>query len=80
MGTMKRIFRRTEAGRKAWDAQNPGVPLESRRVLGLIKTEMHLDSIRAGAGRYSEAELLELLADLEGRGLVESVQDRKSVV
>lgn len=74
MGTMKRIFKRTEAGRKAWDTQNPDVPLEYRRILGLIKTEMHVDSIRASVGRYSEAELLELLAELEGRGLVESVQ------
>jgi hypothetical protein len=67
-----RIYRRTEAGRKAWDTQNAGVPLDHRRVLGLVTMEMHSDEIRRRAGRYSEEGLRELLTDLESRGLLES--------
>ena len=67
-----RIYRRTEAGRKAWDTQNASVPLEYRRVLGLITMEMHSDEIRRRAGRYSEEGLRELLIELEKTGLVES--------
>lgn len=65
-------YRRTERGRKAWDTQNPAVSLEYRRVLGHITGEIDCDSLRARVGRYSETELLELLAELESLGLVES--------
>lgn len=75
MATPALIYRRTEAGRKAWDTQNTGVPLEYRRVLGAIEADVHCDSLRATLGRYSEAELFELLAELELRGLIESQED-----
>lgn len=75
MATAGRIYRRTEAGRKAWDTQNPSVPLEYRRVLGVIATDVHCDSLRATLGRCPEAELLEILAELELRGLIESQED-----
>lgn len=70
-----RIYRRTEAGRRAWDMQSTQVPLDHRRVLGLIDAEIHADSLRARLVRYSEPELLEFLAELELRGLVESQED-----
>src|SRR5438034_7862211 len=46
MTTPGRIYRRTDTGRKAWDTQNSSVPLELRRVLGIITTDMHSDEIR----------------------------------
>lgn len=72
MAKQGRIYRRTEAGRKAWDIQDSRVPLELRRVLGLITIERHSDEIRTRVGGYSEEALHEILADLELRGLVES--------
>ena len=69
-----RTYRRTEAGRKAWDTQNPGVPLEYRRILGLIPAEAQFDSLRARLP-YSETELVEILAELEQLGLLASEQD-----
>lgn len=76
MAMPSRIYRRTEAGRKAWDTQSTQVPLDHRRVLGLIDAEVPGDSLKARLGRYySETELLELLAELELRGLIESRED-----
>jgi hypothetical protein len=72
MAKQGRIYRRTEAGRKVWDIQDPRVPLELRRVLGLLTIEQHSDEIRTRIGRYSEDALHEMLADLELNGLVES--------
>ena len=69
----ERIYRRTAAGQKAWDTQNAQVPLELRRVLGLIKGELHYDTLRNALGaRYSEEGMRELMAELEFQGLVES--------
>ena len=68
-----RIYKRTEAGRKAWDTQDAHVPLEYRRILGLLAAlEVHTDEIRARVGRYTEDALQDLLTELELRGLVES--------
>jgi len=75
MTTSGRIYRRTEAGRKAWDTQNTGVPLEYRRVLGVIEADVHCDSLSAIFSRHSEVELVELLAELELRALIESQED-----
>lgn len=69
---MERIYRRTAAGQKAWDTQNPDVPLELRRVLGLIKGELHYDTLRNALSRYSEEGVREMMAELEFRRLVES--------
>jgi hypothetical protein len=75
MNTPGRIYRRTEAGRRAWDLQNSSVPLEYRRVLGLITTEVHTDELRTRLGRYTEAALNELFTELEHLGYLESRQE-----
>lgn len=72
MATPERIYRRTEAGRKAWETQSASVPLECRRVLGLITSETHADEVRARLRRYSDDEVSDLLEVLENRGLIES--------
>lgn len=73
MAESARIYRRTEAGSKAWDLQDARVPLDYRRILGLLQGELHFDSLRnALSARFSEAALREMLLDLEKRGLVAS--------
>jgi len=72
------VYRRTERGRKAWDAQSRAVPLEYRRILGHITGEVDCDILRARVGRYSEAGLSELLAELESLGLVESLGEERA--
>jgi DNA-binding MarR family transcriptional regulator len=69
---MTRLYSLTEAGRKAWDSQNNRVPLDSRRVLGLIKPETDPRDLRARLG-WSEDALDELLKELERGGLVKSI-------
>lgn len=70
----KRTYRRTEDGRKAWDTQDSRVPLECRRVLGLVGFDTDPAALRAKLGGYSEAELHEMLDELEQRGLVKSIE------
>lgn len=68
-----RLYRRTEAGRKAWETQNARVPLECRRVLGLIGMDTDPDKLRERLG-FSEAALDEILEELEQESLVQSIQ------
>jgi hypothetical protein len=66
------LYRRTAAGRKAWDTQDAAVPLEYRRVLGLVA---HDTEARALVGKlgWSESALIDILEELEELGLVESM-------
>jgi hypothetical protein len=74
MARPDRIYRRTEAGRKAWETQDPKVLLEYRRLLGLINTDAHADLLCSTlGGRYADEEIAELLCELQRLGLVESV-------
>jgi hypothetical protein len=66
---MARLYRRTEAGRKAWDTQDSEVSLEYRRILGLIGHDTDSRELRARLG-WSEAALNDLLDELEEQGLV----------
>ena len=70
---MPHLNRRSEAGRKAWDTQAASVPLEYRRVLGLVSEDSDPKDVCARLG-WSEAELDEILAELVARGLVERVE------
>jgi hypothetical protein len=70
---MARLYRRTDAGRKAWDTQDMQVPLEYRRVLGLVGHDTDPRELRAKLG-WSEAALNEILDELEGQGMVSSVE------
>jgi hypothetical protein len=72
MVPMARLYSRTDAGRKAWDAQDARVPLDCRRVLGLVghKTNVRYLCTRLG---WSEDAVNDILEELEGRGMVESI-------
>lgn len=67
---MSLLYRRTEAGRKAWDNQNSNVPLEYRRVLGLFAQDTGSREVRAKLG-WSEGALNDVLEELEEKGMLE---------
>src|SRR5205807_5083238 len=73
MSTTDRIYRRTEAGEKAWELRDPGLPAEQRRILGLINGETHSDLLQKRLRHYSAARILGSLAQLERQGLLHSV-------
>lgn len=66
-----RLYRRTEAGKAAWLRQDPRVPLEYRRVLGLIdEAEVHADGLRTLLARHTVVGLEHLLEELVEQGLL----------
>ena len=67
---MTLLYRRTEAGRKAWDTQEGSVPLEYRRVLGLFTHDADPRDVRAKLG-WSEGALNDVLEELEEKGMLE---------
>jgi hypothetical protein len=68
------LYRRTEAGKLAWQRQDPRVPLEYRRILGVIEGETHPDFVRARMPHYSADDAVHVLDELVGRGLLEAVE------
>jgi hypothetical protein len=64
------LYRRTDAGRKAWDDQQSSVPLEYRRVLGLFAHDADPRDVRAKLG-WSEGALNDVLEELEEKGMLE---------
>ncbi|HXM81532.1 MAG TPA: hypothetical protein VN929_06360 [Burkholderiales bacterium] len=73
MGTKDRIYRRTAAGQKAWQTQDPDVPAEYRRILDLVGSGAHSAVLRGNLGGHPESHFDEWLASLEELGLIESV-------
>ncbi|MGH8687734.1 MAG: hypothetical protein ACREVQ_08490 [Burkholderiales bacterium] len=69
---MERLYSRTAAGQKAWDAQDGRVPLEVRRVLGLVDKETDPKDICAKLG-CSASALNEILKELEQGKMVKSI-------
>lgn len=72
-----RLYRRTEAGKTAWQRQDGGVPVEYRRLLGLIEGDMHTDSLRGRFARYTEDEIVDLLDELVRLGLLEALEAKE---
>jgi DNA-binding MarR family transcriptional regulator len=70
---MARLYRRTDAGRKAWDTQAASVSLDYRRVLGLVGDESDPKDVCARLG-WSETALEEVLEALEQAGMVERLE------
>ena len=65
----ERIYRRTEAGSRAWLTQDPALSEDHRRILGLVEGETHWDVIRTLLRRHADYQLL---AELEAQGLIAS--------
>ena len=73
MGTKDRNYRRTAAGQKAWEKQDPDVPVEYRRILDLIGNGAHSAVLRRNLGGHPESHVDEWLANMEELALIESV-------
>ena len=71
MGAMRRLYSRTDAGRKAWDAQDASVPLDYRRVLGLVGEKTDAQYLARKLG-WSEAAVNDVLEELEAHSMVQS--------
>ena len=72
LATSDRIYRRTEAGRKAWEGRIPGLSVPCRRILGMIADETHPDSIRAVLRDFTDAQIDVWLVQLETLRLLQS--------
>jgi hypothetical protein len=68
-----RIYRRTSAGQRAWEARASKVSPECRKVLGSIGAGAHAAIVCASLPNCSEEDIQKWLAQLEQIGLVESV-------
>lgn len=73
-----RLYRRTEAGTAAWQRPDALVPVEYRRLLGLIESDTHPDTLRARFPRLSADGAARLLDELVERGFLEPVEVEKA--
>lgn len=72
MPRTERIYRRTEAGLKACESRNSGLPDGYRSILQLLETDAHSSLIRAHLRRYPEKQVWDWLDELQTLGLVKS--------
>jgi hypothetical protein len=61
----ERIYRRTEAGTRAWASDRSGLPAAYRRILALIDCDTHSDVIRGAMTAYPVKQLMQWLEQLE---------------
>jgi hypothetical protein len=73
MDSGRYFYIRTPAGKAALQEDDPRIPVEYRRLLGLIERETHPQALRRRLGRFSEADTRALLDDLVDCGLLEMV-------
>ncbi len=71
MSQKGRIFRVTEAGRHAWQSQDPAVPSPYRRILGVVDPEAHYDVIRGFLRRYPDHLIQAWVGELQELRLLE---------
>ncbi len=74
MARLECIYRRTDAGSRAWESNDASLPAEYRRILGLLQFETHSNAVRAALRRHTDEDIFAWLADLEKLGLVVSEQ------
>jgi len=68
-----KFYVRTPEGKAALHGQDPRVPVEYRRLLGLVERETHPEALRRRLGRFSEDDTRALLDELVDRGLLQVV-------
>src|SRR2546426_11532124 len=71
-------YRRTAAGQKAWEKQDPDVPAEYRRILELVGSGTHSAVLRANFGGHPGSHFDEWLANMEELALIESVSHKEN--
>jgi len=76
MASRDRNYRRTAAGQKAWEKQDPDVPIEYRRILELVGNGTHSAVLRANLGGHPESHVDEWLANMEELARIELVSHK----
>lgn len=66
------IYRRTAAGKSAWDESAP-LPPPLRRLLGLIDNDVHSRMLPRLLRQHTEGSIAEWVAQLKRLGLIESL-------
>jgi len=84
-GSMKRkcgidrVYRRTDAGFKAWESPDSGLPAGYRRILSVISTESNARDIRHAMRGHSDRQVSDWLDELDTLGFIELIPaSRKS--
>lgn len=72
------MYRRTDAGRKAWECPASGLPEPYRQILGLLKTTMRSTEVLSGMHGFPAKKVLDWLDELETLCFIEPVS-RKSL-
>jgi hypothetical protein len=73
MSGEKRKYRRTEAGRKAWENPHSGLPHAYRRILGLMHSVAYADEVLGAMQEFSARQVLDWLDELDTLCVVESL-------
>jgi CheY-like chemotaxis protein len=70
----KKFFRLTSAGRSLWSRRKTvPLPLDYRRVLGLVEYDGHAEVIRSYLGKFPGGVVDAWLTEFEARRLIESI-------
>lgn len=76
--TEKQCFRLTSAGRALWARRGElQLPLDYRRILGLVDYDGHAEVVRSYLARYPGRVVDRLLTEFQARGLIEAAADSK---
>lgn len=67
MDKLDRIYRRTEAGQRAWESKDPALSSEHQKILGLIEGATHWDEMKKLLRRHAD---FRRLGELEVEGLI----------
>jgi len=66
------IYRRTPAGKSAWEEGAP-LPPPLRRLLGLVDDDVHSKMLPKLLRQHTEGSIAEWIAQLQRLGLIESL-------
>lgn len=69
----KRLYRRTETGRKAWASLQSGLPAAYRRILGLIHNATYCDEVLSGMPDCAARQVRAWLDELETLCFIEAL-------
>ncbi len=78
MTVQRTFFRLTSAGRSLWATRKKvPLPLEYRRILGLVDYAGHVEVIHSQLARYPRKVVDEWLGEFEAKGLIEAIAGRE---
>jgi hypothetical protein len=72
MAADRRSYRRTEAGRRAWQSRRSGLPPAYRTILGLLGRAACCEDVVAAMPGYPRRQVLDWLDELDTLCFVES--------